>query len=57
MVLVLERWSKVKVPQPISIQLLFDLKFIGLATGSSLDPTYAQIEQQIEKMVSNKVFS
>merc|ERR1712113_372671 len=43
--------SNVKVPQPISIQLLFDLKFIGLATVSSLDPTYAQIEQQIEKMI------
>ena len=47
----LDRWSDKIIAQPIALQLLFDLKFIGLATGSTLEAAYAPLEQRIEQMV------
>ena len=40
------------MPQPVALQLLFDLKFIGAATGGQLDEKYTALEAQIEHMVS-----
>ena len=42
------------MPQPVALQLLFDLKFIGAATGGQLDEKYAALEAQIEQMVVYK---
>ena len=49
---VIDQWeASSKIQQPISLQLLFDLKFIGLATGTSLESNYSTLDSRIEQMV------
>ena len=52
----LDSWNELKVPQPVSLQLLFDLKFIGAACGSQLEEKYSKLEHRIEQMVSTVSF-
>ena len=53
---ILDSWNELKVPQPVSLQLLFDLKFIGAACGSQLEEKYSKLEHRIEQMVSTVSF-